>query len=91
MKLIRESEIEAHLVKIVKAKGGIAYKFTSPSRRNVPDRMILLPGGKLFFAECKAPRRKATAGQLREHQRIAELGFSVVIVDSFDVEALFDD
>lgn len=36
-----EKVIEAHLVKRVKEQGGIAYKFTSPQRRSVPDRLVL--------------------------------------------------
>jgi hypothetical protein len=38
----RERDVEAHLVKRVKEAGGIAYKFTSPQRRSVPDRLVLL-------------------------------------------------
>jgi hypothetical protein len=39
---VLEKQIEAHLVKRVKEAGGIAYKFTSPQRRSVPDRLVLL-------------------------------------------------
>jgi len=37
-----EKQIEAYLVERVKEAGGIAYKFTSPQRRSVPDRLVLL-------------------------------------------------
>jgi hypothetical protein len=36
-----ESRIELQLVRAVKAEGGVSYKFTSPARRNVPDRLNL--------------------------------------------------
>ena len=77
-----EKEIEAHLTRRVSERGGIAYKFTSPQRRNVPDRLVLLPGGSALFVECKRPGAKATAAQKREHERMRALGFAVAVVDS---------
>jgi hypothetical protein len=78
-----EKVIEEHLRKKVKdVLKGIAYKFTSPSRRSVPDRLCLLPGGKAIFVELKAPGKKPTEGQLREHKRLRALGFQVDVIDS---------
>lgn len=79
---MRESDIEAHLVKRVKEAGGIAFKFTSPQRRSVPDRLILMTGGRIWFAECKRPGEKPTEAQAREHERLRSLGFEVELVDS---------
>lgn len=90
---MRESTVEKHLVKRVAAAGGIAYKFTSPARRSVPDRLSLLPvppehreivAKYVQFEECKAPGKKPTAGQLREHARLRALGFRVEVIDSID-------
>ena len=50
-----EKQIEAYLVKRVKALGGVAYKFTSPAHRGVADRVVCLPGGVVWFIELKAP------------------------------------
>lgn len=87
---MRERDIEAHLVKRVKERGGVSYKFTSPQRRSVPDRLVLMPRGILNFVECKAPGCKPTEAQAREHARIRELGFLVVVIDSLEgVEELF--
>lgn len=87
-----ERDIERYLVKRVKGCGGEALKFTSPGRANVPDRQILktsrgegyyLPGaGIAVFVECKAPGEKCTSGQLREQQRLLDMGFSVYVVDT---------
>lgn len=79
---MREATIEKHLVDRVKARGGMALKFTSPGRRNVPDRLVLLPEGRVFFAELKAPGLSATAGQAREHDRLRSLGQDVYVCDS---------
>ena len=84
-----EKTVERELVKRVKEEGGIAYKFTSPNRRSVPDRLCLLPGGKILFVECKRPGAKVTQLQAREHERLRALGFEVVVVDDKkDVNAL---
>jgi Holliday junction resolvase-like predicted endonuclease len=48
-----EKHIEAYLVKRVKELGGIAYKFVSPARRGVADRLVVLPGGVVWFIEVK--------------------------------------
>lgn len=79
---MRESVIEAHLVKRVKDHGGEAYKFKSPNRANVPDRIVLLPGYPLTFIELKAPGEKPTPAQLREHDRLRNLGQIVKVFDS---------
>ncbi|WP_368913514.1 VRR-NUC domain-containing protein [Mixta calida] len=81
-----ESIIERHLVAAVKKAGGVAYKFISPGRAAVPDRLVLLPGGRLVFVECKAPGQKPRPAQLREHDRLRALGFSVVVLDSKNLE-----
>ncbi|EHK3568807.1 VRR-NUC domain-containing protein [Escherichia coli] len=84
----RESTIEKHLVAEVKKAGGQAYKFVSPGRRAVPDRLVLLPGGRVVFVECKAPREKPRPDQLREHERLRALGFTVVVLDSKNLEGI---
>ena len=48
-----EKQIEAYLVKKVKALGGVAYKFTSPAHRGVADRVVCLPDGSTWFIELK--------------------------------------
>lgn len=53
-----EREIEQQLVKAAKAAGGLALKFMSPGFDGLPDRILLLPGGRVCFAEVKAPGNK---------------------------------
>jgi hypothetical protein len=79
---VLEKDIEAHLVKHIATQGGLAYKFSSPARRSVPDRLVLLPGGEIYFVECKAPGKKPTPAQTREHEQLRTLGFNVRIIDS---------
>ena len=49
-----EKDIEAHLVRRVRDAGGKAYKFTSPANRGVADRVVVMPGGRVWFVEVKA-------------------------------------
>jgi hypothetical protein len=78
---VRESTIEAYLVRQVKMQGGKAKKMYD---RNDPDRLILLPYMEAFFVETKAPGEKPRPGQLREFDRLRKLGFSVYIADSIE-------
>ena len=85
----RENIIEKHLVAAVKARGGTAYKFVSPSHANVPDRLCVMPGGRVFFVECKAPGKKPRPGQARELQRLRDKGAEVYELDSKDLSEIF--
>ena len=80
--MILERDIERYLVKRVKDLGGVAYKFTSPSRRGVPDRLCVFPDGISVFIECKAPKKTATVLQAHEIERLRNLGQQVFVVDS---------
>lgn len=50
---MRESEIERHFIWTVERMGGITYKFTSPGRKGVADRIACLPDGSTWFVELK--------------------------------------
>ncbi len=79
---MRESDVEAHLVKRVKERGGLPLKFKSPQRAGVPDRICVMPMGVLVFVELKAPGEEPRPDQLREHQRLRELGHRILVLDS---------
>lgn len=76
-----ESQVEQALVKAVKQRGGIAYKFTSPGVAGVPDRLVLLPQCPAAFVELKAPGQKPRPLQVRRFNQIKQLGHAVFIVD----------
>ena len=78
---MKETEIEKKLVLKVKAKGGIAPKFVSPSYAGMPDRLVLLPGGVFAFAELKAPGMKPRPLQGARHRMLRDLGFKVYVID----------
>jgi hypothetical protein len=48
----------------------------------VPDRIVILPGGRIVFVELKAPGKKPTALQERVMGILKGLGADVRVVDS---------
>ena len=76
-----EKSTEQKLVKAVKAKGGLAPKFVSPGFDGVPDRIVLLPRGRIAFVELKAKGRKMRPLQVRRKRQLESLGFSVYCID----------
>ncbi|WP_208450548.1 hypothetical protein [Burkholderia contaminans] len=77
-----EKTVETYLVDRVRAAGGDAYKFSSPARVSVPDRIVIFPPARIYFVELKRPGGKPTRGQLREHERLRALGCDVRVIDS---------
>lgn len=79
---MRERNIEACLRDSVKKVGGIAYKWVSPGNNGVPDRIVIIPGGRIIFVELKAPGKKPTALQQVQHDKLRALGCDVRVIDS---------
>ena len=78
-----ESKIEKKLKKEVEKIGGFSLKFTSPGTAGVPDRLVLLPKGRLYFVELKAPGKKLRPLQLKRKEQLEALGFKVYVIDSY--------
>ncbi|MCH4013832.1 MAG: VRR-NUC domain-containing protein [Solobacterium sp.] len=76
-----EKEVEQQLVAAVKAEGGWCPKFISPGTNGMPDRIVLMPGGRIAFVEVKAPGQKPRKLQIRRHVRLRHLGFLVFVLD----------
>jgi hypothetical protein len=90
---LREKQVEAYLRKKVREHGGLPYKFTSPGRNGVPDRVLVLPcfDPHVQFVEVKAEGKEPTSAQAREHVRIREAGGVVHVVDCYDdIDLLFE-
>ena len=77
-----EKEIEKYLRDRIKNLGGIAYKFISPGNNGVPDRIVLIPGGKIIFVQLKNEHGKTSNLQDMQIARIRNLGFNVRIINS---------
>ena len=86
-----EKQIEAKVCEYARERGLLVYKFTSPARAAVPDRLFILPSGKAFFVEFKRDGQKATPAQEREHHRLRQHKVSVWVIDNVaDGKAMVD-
>ena len=84
---MQESILEKRFRLTVKKYGGQALKFTSPGKRGVPDRLVLLPEGKAIFVEMKAPGKPLEPLQKKRADELRMLGFEVYKIDSIsDIE-----
>lgn len=81
---MRESGIEKRIKDIVEKQGGRCLKWVSPGFTGVPDRIIILPGGRIIFAEIKRPGEKPRPRQKRVAQILKGLGCEVVVLDDPD-------
>ena len=87
-----EKQIEQALVRAVKNAGGIAPKFVSPGYDGMPDRIVLLPHGRMAFIELKAPGMKPRPLQVSRHEMLRRLGFRVYVVDDTEqIGAILDE
>ena len=80
-KAIKESAIENNGYKYCATKGVMFEKFVTPNKRSVPDRILTFPNGLIAFIEYKAPGKRATDLQFKDHQRRREHGCLVYVVD----------
>ena len=79
---MREKAIEQKLKLAVDGMGGIAPKFISPGMDGMPDRLILLSGGHMAFAEVKALGKQLRPLQVKRKRQLESLGFRVYVIDS---------
>ncbi|KOF56632.1 MULTISPECIES: VRR-NUC domain-containing protein [Clostridium] len=79
-----ESVIERKLKKQIELIGGKAFKFVSPGVSGVPDRIVLLPHGRIVFVELKAPGKKRRKLQEYRAKELQALGFRVECIDSIN-------
>lgn len=76
---MRESLIEKHLTAQVRKRGGWSVKL-APTRAGLPDRMVLLPGGRMYLVELKQPTGKVSRIQEIVHGKLYEMGFAVTVL-----------
>lgn len=87
---MRERDIERHLVRRAKERGGEVRKVQWIGRRGAPDRLVMLPVeptdryDRTIWVELKAPGVKPEPHQLREHDRMRRMGQRVEVIDSLE-------
>jgi hypothetical protein len=79
-----ERDVEQAFVREAKRFGATVLKFTSPGHAGMPDRAVLLRYGVVRFVEFKAPGKKPRPLQRKTFERLEELGFPVLVIDSLE-------
>lgn len=84
---LSERQIEKYFVdafkrKFKSASEGIQLKWASTFFTGMPDRIIMLNGGRLFFVELKSPVGALGIRQIVVHRMLRVLGFSVAVLNS---------
>ena len=74
----------AKLINAIKEAGDIASKFISPGFDGMPDRIVLLPGGRMGFDEVKAPGKVPRPLKEARHRMMRMLGFRVYVLDQLE-------
>lgn len=80
-KAIIENDVEKHLRERVKKAGGKAYKLSSQIENGMPDRLVCLPGGRVFFIETKRPKGgRLSKIQIYRHRELTRIGVQVRVL-----------
>lgn len=72
-----ENAIEQYLVKQTEKYGGLCWKWTSPGRIGVPDRIVMFKPGIICFVELKAPGKTERKSQFVAQTKLRNKGFTV--------------
>ena len=80
---MRERELEKQLIDEVKKRGGLCEKWVSGTV-GWPDRIVILPDGKVAFVEVQRPGEKPRAIQVHRHKQLRKLGMAVYVLDATD-------
>ncbi len=81
---MRESELEKKFCRLAAQAGGRAYKFVSPGCAGVPDRIVVLPGGRVGFVELKREGEMPRKLQQFRRAELERLGCYTAVVDSVE-------
>lgn len=74
---MRESSIESKLVRMVRERGGLCFKFVSPGNPGVPDRIVITPAGRTVYVELKTEVGRLAAIQKWQHEEMRKRGADV--------------
>ena len=77
-----EKPLEARIKREVEKQGGLCIKLFSQWFTGLPDRMILMPAGRIYFVEMKSTGRNPSGRQKIVFETFQRLGFTVHVIDT---------
>ncbi len=83
--MVDERDIEGKLGRVVQERGGLCLKLDSSSKKGIQDRLVLLPGARVYFVELKRPDsgRVSVLQRVRKVQ-IRRMGFPALVINNMD-------
>ena len=79
-----EKQIEAKMGQMLRRRGALFYKFVSPGQPGVPDRIIVMPGGRCVFVELKTEVGRLARIQDWQVDRLRRQGAEVYVVKGWE-------
>ena len=88
----RESEVEGYLKRRLCGLGIDCVKYVPDQLPGMPDRMLLLPDGKVMWVELKTDGGRVSPLQMYRHAWLRKLGHDVRVVwDKQQVDELVEE
>lgn len=84
-----EKEIERRMCEMIRNRGGLTYKFTSPGNPGVPDRIVITPAGIVWFVELKTEVGRLAKIQRYQKGELEKRGANVRVVHGWDAAKEF--
>lgn len=89
MNKVLEKDLERKMKEMAEVENGKFLKMFVSGETGIPDRLMLLPGGKACFVELKQKGKKPTKKQLYYHKKLRMQGHEVYVIDNeTDAQAL---
>ena len=82
--LMLEKEVERKMCEMIKQRGGLAYKFTSPHSPGVPDRIVITPDGVVWFVELKTVIGRMSKIQQWQKDELEKRNANVKVIHGWD-------
>lgn len=79
--MIDERDVERYLIKECERRGWLCWKFVSPGRRGVPDRIVIRPGS-VAFVEVKRKGGRVSPLQIRRIEELTRRGVAARVVET---------
>lgn len=79
--MIDERDVERYLIKECEKRGWLCWKFVSPGRRGVPDRVVIRHGG-VAFVEVKRKGGRVSPLQIRRIEELTRRGVAARVVET---------
>lgn len=88
---VSEKAIEKYLVEQARLEGLPCLKYSNPNMVGYPDRLLVLPDGRVIWVELKSRGKKPTKIQLMRMAELVSLGHPVKVIDNkADIDELIN-